>query len=91
MLLIATNVPCAPSATGTAVANALHTLEERPHIVELGQGDDVRGRHHEHVPGEERRPVEERDDGVVAVDDLSVPFAGHDGAERTGGHFAILA
>ena len=81
-LLLATNVPCAPSASGSDGGDALHPLEERADVDELGQRHDVVDRHDEHVAGEQRRAVEEGDRDVVAEHDLGRRVAGDDGAER---------
>ena len=72
---------------GHGGSDQLHPLEERPDVRQLGQRHDVLRRDDEHVPGEQRRPVEERHGDVVAVDDLGQLLAGDDGAEgATGAH-----
>ena len=71
-----------PERSGHHRGHALHALEERPDVDELGQRHDVVGRHHEDVAGEQRRAIEEGDGDLVAVHDLGRRRAGDDGAER---------
>ena len=75
-------MPCAPSAAGSDGGDALHPLEERADVGELGQRHDVVDRHDEDVAGEQRRAVEEGDGDVVAEHDLGGGGAGDDRAER---------
>ena len=80
-LLLATNVPCAPSADGIAAATRCTRSKNGPTSTQLRQRDDVLGRDDEDVAGEQRGAVEEGDRDVVAVHDLGRRLAGDDRAE----------
>ena len=90
MLFMATNVP-GPSTSGITPRHALHPLEERTDVDELGEGHDVVRRDDEDVAGEQRRAVEEADGDVVAGAPPRPGGAGDDGAEHAVRHRTILA
>ena len=90
-LLLATNVPCAPSASGNAAATVLHAPEERTDRSASRSGSVTTWsrRHHQHVPGEQRRAVEERHGDVVAAHHVGRRGAVDDRAEHASGRAIV--
>lgn len=86
--------PVAADADGQGAGDPLHRRPERHHQVgrEVGQRGDVHARHHEHVPFEQRRPIEEGDDLGRVEHEVRAESAGGDVAEHAvrRGHLVSL-